>query len=341
MNKNMISIIIPAHNAAGTIENTVQSVIKQGNNDLIEIVVIENGSTDNTIEIIEKLSSQYLNVRLLHSDKGVSAARNKGIEEAKGEWLVFLDADDKMSDDAIDVLVKDAKNASADVLFYGHMNGEEKRSVYESNSKSTFSGEQLDDCKIMVLSNPTRYLQVWAKLIRRKLVIDNGIRFNTALRLAEDSDFMLRCLEVAETIKIKPEIIYRYMVSDSSVMRSFDENKTNDYAFSMQSTSEVLSLHTKQLEIAYAKYVAMHFNVAMVRETFSCDNNSSIIQKINKMVSIYVDSIFSRNIELIPLKECVSPRLLPIACLKCKFYIGAALFYYLRAKQNKMREVNR
>ena len=283
MNDVLISIIIPAHNAEGTIENTVQSIIKQEKyNESIEIIVVENGSTDHTVEKVKELTSQYHGVRLLSSDKGVSAARNKGIEVANGEWLVFLDADDEMSDGAIEVLLEDAGKNLADICFYGHINGEQERSVYDDASSSYFSVEQLDNCKVMMLSNPTRYLQVWAKLIRKKLVIDNGVRFNMDLRLAEDSDFMLKCLECAGSVRIKPEIIYHYMVSATSVMRSFDEDKTDDYAYSMESTKKCLSLQSKKLEIAYAKYVAMHFNVAMVRETFSCDNNSSLYKKIKR-----------------------------------------------------------
>ena len=84
----------------------------------------------------------------------------------------------------------------------------------------------------------------------------------------------------------------------------------------------------------------MHFNVAMVRETFSCDNKDTFSEKIKKMVSVYKGSVFSKNVDVIPLKDCVSPRFIPIACMKCKFYIVAALVYFLRAKQNKMKETN-
>ena len=234
MNEILISIIIPAHNAEHTIENTVHSILKQNETEKkVEILVIENGSTDNTIKVVEHLSSKYDNLRLLHSDKGVTAARNKGVEEAFGEWIVFVDADDELMDDTVKVLVSDALDASADMYFYGHLNGNEARSVFDGEEKAAFSSKQLEDCKIMMLSNPTRYLQVWAKLIRRKLIVENKISFHKDLRLAEDSDYMLRCIEVAQNVKIKPEIIYKYKVSESSVMRTFDEGKIRDYSYAM------------------------------------------------------------------------------------------------------------
>ncbi|HGQ0659362.1 TPA: glycosyltransferase family 2 protein, partial [Streptococcus pneumoniae] len=95
MKQILISIIIPLHNGEDTIIRAVKSVINSRlYGDLIEIIIVENGSTDQSFKISQKLATENSNIRVLKSDKGTSFARNVGIEKSKGKWLIFLDADD-------------------------------------------------------------------------------------------------------------------------------------------------------------------------------------------------------------------------------------------------------
>lgn len=339
MENTLLSIVIPAYNSAEVIANTVNSVIKQiGRNDKIEILIVENGSTDNTTKASETLEKQNPIVRVLHSAKGVSNARNKGVEEAKGEWVAFLDADDEFLDGAVSALMRDASEGMTDIYFYGHMNGNEVRSVCDNNTEQYFDKSNMDSCEIMMLSNPTRYLQVWAKLIRRELIVQNQIRFDPSLRLAEDSDFMLKCLEKATSVRIRKENIYHYMLSDESAMRTFDGNKVNDYIHAMETTQQSLDLSTEELKKAYSKYTLLHFNVAMVRETFSEANPASFFIKKKAVKTVFKGSIFEKSAKMVPCRECFSVRMLSILCIKMHFYLGASVIYQVRAKQNSTRE---
>ena len=336
--KTLVSVIIPAYNAADVIENAVQSVIRNINEvSNVEILIVENGSTDHTTEAAEKLQETYSVVRVLHSAKGVSCARNRGLQEAKGEWITFLDADDEFLAGGAQVLIRDAKAQEADICFYGHKNGNEVRSVCDKE-ELRFTGDEIKQCEIMMLGTPTRYLQSWAKLIRKDFIIENKLQFNESLRLAEDSDFMLRCMEKASSVAVRKDIIYHYVISGSSTMRSFDGNKVRDYMYSMQETQKSLSLSSEELKNAYFKYILIHFNIAMVRELFCVSCKESFHGKVRMMKKILKGSLFETAVKRIPTRECLSVRMAAVLCIKWKLYFGAGVVYGLRAKQNAMRE---
>lgn len=100
-----VSLIIPTYNSERTIERAINSVIKQTFNN-IEIILIDNGSTDNTLKLIGKYVKEYKNIILYKTFKGRSIARNKGLREAKGNYIKFLDADDELESDNVEKSVK-------------------------------------------------------------------------------------------------------------------------------------------------------------------------------------------------------------------------------------------
>lgn len=127
MKQILISIIIPLHNGEDTIIRAVKSVINSRlYRDLIEIVIVENGSTDQSFEIAQKLAAENSNIRVLKSDKGTSFARNLGIEKSKGKWLIFLDADDYLFETDLDIIVENLITNNTDLCVYNYEKGYKK-----------------------------------------------------------------------------------------------------------------------------------------------------------------------------------------------------------------------
>ena len=124
MAQPQISIIIPAYNAEKTIQKTVKSVLGQTGHGLsYEILIVENGSGDRTWEICQAIADRHPEtVFPMQSEKGVSNARNKGIEAA-GSWIVFLDADDRLLKDAFKTIESDVLDSSADFYIHSYMHG--------------------------------------------------------------------------------------------------------------------------------------------------------------------------------------------------------------------------
>ena len=341
-----ISIIIPAYNAGGTIERAVKSIVDSKLQDY-EIIVVENGSDDNTDDVIGKIQSNYsVNLLYLHSEKGVSNARNAGIENSGGEWIAFLDADDYFQFDNLNVLNEDMGNSSFDLYLYGHKAGDEVRGVTENNSyysngndlNKNLSGS-VDDCKIMFLKNPTKYMQVWAKLFKTEIIKDNNIRFKSELSVAEDSDFTLRYLQHCESVCLSEKVIYNYNISTGdSAVRMFDGQKAGKYAFAMQSTASLVENESENVKRAFIQYVLMHLNIVMVREVFALKNALPYKEKLKNMKDIMQNGFFADSLKNIRLGECKGFKMIPIIMAKLHLYHISSLAYIYRSKSNDKKE---
>ena len=136
MNQLLLSVVIPAYNAETSITGTVQSIYREFQMAIpYEIIVVENGATDQTTQVVEKLAVQMPCVKLYHSEKGVSNARNTGIANAAGKWLMFVDADDELHLGCGKRIIDIMQNSEADLCLFGHMNGKETRRVCEKTVK--------------------------------------------------------------------------------------------------------------------------------------------------------------------------------------------------------------
>ena len=149
---------------------------------------------------------------------------------------------------------------------------EKKTLVNDSDDKEYYAKNELEKIKIKMIENPTRYMQVWAKLFKRDIVCKNKIFFNPQLRLSEDSDFTLRYLEYCNSICLSNISVYHYSLGGESTMRKFDGNKVNDYENAMRITGKYISTQNEMLQKAYDKYILMHLNIAFVREVFFIQN---------------------------------------------------------------------
>ncbi|WP_295360835.1 glycosyltransferase family 2 protein [uncultured Pseudoramibacter sp.] len=338
MSKPLISFIIPCHNNEKTLEKAVCSLVSEAHAKEIEIIIVENASTDQTYQRALNLreKNKYNNILLFQSEKGVSNARNCGIEHASGRYISFVDADDSINKKEIDVLIADAKTDRSDLYCYGHIAGDEKRPV--SQQRQFFSKEQIESIKAQMIANPTKYMQAWGKLFRASLVKENDVRFNKRLSFAEDSDFTLNYLRFIQSICLCPELVYDYTLNPNSVMRTFSGDKTKKYIDALYSTQRLINHESIQIKKAYNYYILMHFNIMMVREVYSLNNPDTCDSKIKTMKGILADPIFTHAIRQVKLRKCFSPRMLPFLLIKMKQYRLASQIYSIRARQNWKKE---
>ncbi len=288
MKEPVVTVVVPAHNAEKTIVQTIQSISRELDQTVsYEILVVENGSTDGTVTKVGQ--SNCKNIKLLHSEKGVSNARNCGIDNATGKWIMFVDADDELVVGSGMTLKRVMNESQADLCLFGHK--VKGKDVIVSNDKKIFEGKQIENIRIEMLKHPTKYMQVWAKLFNRKRMIKSGIRFDVNLRLAEDSDFTLQYSQCCSKIELYPECIYSYTVNDDSVMHTFDGEKVTDYAISMELTKRKLDTESVNILNAYEEYVMTHFHIAMVNEVFCRKNKKAFSEKtaaLKKAASLQV-----------------------------------------------------
>lgn len=232
-------------------------------------------------------------------------------------------------------MMNDARHGEYDFFAYGHVAGQKQNSI--TDRKRVFDGGKLDEGRVQMIQNPTRYMQVWAKLFRRDIIEKNHIRFDAELPFAEDSDFTLRYMKHIVSICWKPEMVYHYTLNPQSVMRVQTGEKTEKYIRAMEKTAEAIQDENEIIKKAYDKYVMMHFNIMMVREVFQ-QRTYSFRVKCKKMKSVAKTAIFKNAIDVIRVKECKSARMLPVLLMKMKLNWLAGIIYMLRVKQNEGHE---
>ena len=336
MKKILISIIIPLHNGEDTIIRAVKSVINSRlYRDLIEIIIVENGSTDQSFEIAQKLATENSNIRVLKSDKGTSFARNLGIEKSKGKWLIFLDADDYLLESDLDIIVENLITNNTDLCVYNYEKGSKKIELFSEDVELI---DNLNPFIVKSLSEPTKYMTVWGKAFNKRIIAESGLKFNTNLRVSEDSDFYLRFLLVIQSLTISSKTLYHYSIDSPSTMRTFSSDKLEGYIVSLAESSKVLEDSDNSIREAFSLYKLAHFNLIMVREVFHFDNVKSFREKIREMTRLYKMPMFSEPIQNLSLSSVRNLSLVPLFFLKKRLYNLAALVYIIRVGQNKFKE---
>ena len=353
------SVIIPAHNAEKTLRRAVESVIaametvaadavissrrKDGGENgeaapLFEILIVENGSEDATEFMARSMQAEHGDcVSLLKSDKGVSNARNRGLEEAKGERILFLDADDYFTEDAGPVLRDSLHFTGTDLIIYSYEAGGKLLHVCPSEGERFF-GEQLEEISVRMIENPTRYTSVWSKIFRRDCIERLNLRFDPSLRLSEDSFFVIRYLAGCRRIRLIDRPFYHYSTDGGSVVRTWDGSKEEGYRQSLDAVLGYLQSQPQAVRRAGTAYAMMQFNLLMVREVFSLSSPLSMREKIAAMKRIAAEEPFASAIGALDPREHRGARYLPLRMLRGGQAAGAAAVYAARALQNARRE---
>lgn len=332
----LVTFIIPAHNAGDYLSRAIESILCVST-DTVEILIVENGSDDDTYLIASDYQKKYNNVKVLQSEKGVSKARNLGLDNACGRWICFVDADDFIRKGAMKTLLTYAQGDN-DFCAFGYYSGELEKKIADSDSDEIYKDDKVEYVRCKMLENPTRYMTVWSKLFKTEIIRKYNIKFDENLRLAEDSDFTLKYTRHCNRIVLSAKSIYHYSIDNTSCMRTYDGSKTEEYANAMITSYEHVKYDSEVIKRAYDKYVLMHFNVAMVRDVFNHDNKMGYGNKIQLMKKSAAKDIFASSINGIKNKEFFSIRMLPFLFLKSKCYILASFIYWVKAGMNKRRE---
>lgn len=217
MEKFDISVIVPVYNAEKTIRKCLNSLIAQKNVRL-EIICINDGSKDNTLNNLEKYECDYDNIVVVsQQNKGVSKTRNLGIDMAKGNYIMFVDADDFLKEDSLCTI---DLSEQLDLYKFGYAYSD--KNVYQENAfenkKILIDKNNYQKVFVDVMNNINENM-VWAQLYKREILED--IRFDTNIFYAEDILFNSYVLRKIKTLQYIDSIIYFYERQDSSVTNNF------------------------------------------------------------------------------------------------------------------------
>ena len=206
--------------------------------------MVDDGSTDGSAAICDEFAEQYPEFRVIHKGKGgVAAARNRGIEEAKGEYILFLDSDDFLVPDTIKPLLELAQDNDLDVLGFSYLTvPEETTSAPEVSFRTPQKIEILNGYDYIARFNYTA--QVWWYLVRRELIVENDIKFPVG-HMLEDAAFNVRLFSRAQRMAQVPNAIYCYRQRSESIMHNRDMEHQQrlmwDYLYAASDVDKVLN----------------------------------------------------------------------------------------------------
>lgn len=220
-----ISIIVPCYNADKFIERCIKSIINQSL-EKIELIVINDGSTDNSLEIINKFKGNKIIKIISKQNEGLTKTRNIGLSQAKGEYIYFVDADDYLEDKfALEKLYNIASRLNLDILVFDYFldNGIEKK--YTKSFKNT--EEIIIDKKIYfkALIEKKYLATMWNKIIRKNLFTENNILFLENVFMQEDLNASLKLVFCAKRIGRIKEALYNYVIHEEQGTRATNKDK--------------------------------------------------------------------------------------------------------------------
>lgn len=222
--KIRLSVIIPAYNVEDYIGQSLKSILDMQMSDEAEVIIINDGSTDNTLDVIKEfiIKNEKLPFEIHLIDQknaGLSTARNNGLEMAQGEYLYFMDSDDIIHCDALRLMIKEAIVEGADIVvgnYYEFINisGEKKLRNDKSNFELplTTIDERMNKLFTIDIS-----FAVWNKLYKRDFLISKKLNFKKDVWF-EDLDFVFRAFYEAGKVVKNNEYVYGYRQRPNSIM---------------------------------------------------------------------------------------------------------------------------
>lgn len=296
-----ISVIIPVYNAELYLHRCIDSILKQTYQNF-EVILINDGSKDNSRAICNEYVSRNKNIRVIHKENsGASSARNIGIQEANGKYILFVDADDYISEEMLQKLISCAERYQSEMVLCEY-------SIVEKNSivpvKLNFGAcyRSNQEIKRELLSSyygPYRVgiYCLWNKLFKKDIISKYKIQFDIGLKRGEDAWFVFQYLKYCKRVDFIAKPYYFYYQNEESIMHKIYENQYEKWV----DMRKRLINENKELkfEIDYSLfYKDFLYKVSMYCRELSKQNKYEQIEKIISD-SFYQDAIlFSEKLPI-------------------------------------------
>jgi len=252
---SMVTIIIPVYNAEKYLVNCIKSVVSQEYAEL-EVLLIDDGSTDGSFKLCKRFEKEYTYISVIHQQNhGSGYTRNIGIQKAKGEYLVFVDADDRLpKKNTIAIMVKAMEEQKADIvvgnyqrLYNGKLIPANRHGFTDTSDTTTV------DFRFQGFFSVGHLAYVWSKMYRRSFLIEHELKFQNFI-YAEDKMFNFECYLAKAKYKFLKEDVYVYRKTPDSISTKYRENSWDIWMSIAARTQEILE--EKKLEEVYGDLVA-------------------------------------------------------------------------------------
>lgn len=274
----LISIVIPIYNAAQYLEQCIKSILNQSNTNF-ELILINDGSTDNSLKICEEYAKIDQRIRIFtQTNQGVSAARNLGLKYSNGEWITFIDADDIIENNYIPSL--DSRTSSLIILNWKELQTENikeylSEQYIKKESKISFLNEHIHKD---IIRCP------WGKFYKKEIIDNHNIQFNEKFRIGEDTLFVLDYLYYCKNIEVIANSFYKYRTYNNTSKYKQEINKTLEYFEHFLPLYNRLSCNNKHiLSLLYTFFYGLTLNIENPPIYKKWITNKSVIKILKRL----------------------------------------------------------
>lgn len=312
-----VSIVIPAYNVEKTIEGCIRSIILQTYGQL-EIIVVDDGSEDDTYHVVKALATNDKRIKIIRQEnQGASAARNGGIREAVGRFILFVDADDMIMEDMVEILLQRQKEYQADLVQCAIIR------IFNENHQQIFSDmifrqyesrDEINSHFFDILNNDLN--SPVGKLYKKKIIDKHGIFFDEQLEVSEDLCFNLQYLEKIESMVYIPDALYCYYLHNSFLTKKYKRNLFDIRKRAIEILEAFLNRNELNRNIIHYLYIKLLFASAMQEVEYN-RNRQERYKEIND------------NLNRIEVRESLD---------KCKpeHGIEKILYYIIKSRNEKL-----
>lgn len=330
--KDLITVVVPIYKVEKYLEKCIDSIIKQTYENL-EIILVDDGSPDKCPQICDEYAKNDSRIRVIHKENGgVSSARNIGMENARGKWIAFIDADDWIEEKYFEKMLDRVKTNDADIVLCGY-----NRVMPNCNIKiNSNGGDEKVNAKeylIKVLNPQTGYGFVHMKIIKKQVIGDT--RFDTDLKVGEDALFNIEISKKINTAILVKEALYNYRNNSESVVKKFDKNYVDKYLKSMVKNRKYIfeNYNDEEIKQNYYNFVAFHVMLIAVNYCYHPENKEK--NKLSVLKKVCKQKEYKEGIEKSNYNNLSMTRKITLYTLKHKLFVLTALICKIRQNQNK------
>ena len=263
-----VSVIVPVYNVEDYLEKCLNSLVNQTLKE-IEIIVVNDGTPDNSQEIIDKYAKKYKNIKAyIKENGGLSDARNYGIKKAKGEYIAFVDSDDYVTKDMYEKMYQKAKSGNFDIVVCNSINVYENNNQIEIKSNLNYADNPIQN---YLISAPMACTRIYKKELFDNIEFKKGIYY-------EDLELTPKLVKYTNKIDFLDEGLYYYYQRSGSIMKQKEWNDKLLHIFTVLESNKKVLFNKYPKEIEYM-YITHLLRTATLR-FLDYPNSKNMINKI-------------------------------------------------------------
>lgn len=316
-----LSIIVPVYNVESYIERCIRSIANQDiPNHQYEIIIINDGSTDDSLTIINNVSKEFNNI-LVHTQNntGLGGARNKGISLAKGKYIWFIDSDDFIEKNSLSALINYTESNNLDVLSFDFNCTDEDGTIIDwINFKLDYLNKPFVDGETFYFNN-YKHSYIWLYLFKKSIFTDHQIKFEERINM-QDSEIMPRIMNHVKKIAPINNVVYYYVNRENSFINSKKKNVRKRYYDSIIKVNNLLT----------------NFKNKLPKESLIKKGINNKLSDINRILFLqFIFNDFDQQTLEIVLKDLKSNKLYPFPPIKEENKIKKINYNLIRLAINK------